>query len=1316
MKKLLFLLLLLYSISANTQTIKETYQDFWKAMDSRNNSFIVEKGEQLLILIEKNKIEIDSIIIKIRLLTANGYSNMGNYTRSLELNLQTLEINEKVIGKEHPYYATSLNNIALDYSDLGDYNNSLVYNLLSLEIHEKLFGKESKDYAMSLNNLAVNNSNLGDYNKAIEYNSLVLEIYEKILGKEHPSYATSLGNLAVSYSDLGDYKKALEYNLLSLKIREKVVGKDHPSYAVSLNNIAFNYSKLGDYNKALEFNLLALKIREKVFGKEHHDYALSINNIATNYSDLGDYNKALEYNLLALEIYEKVVGKNHPNYARSLNNLASNYSNLGDYNKALEYNLLALEIYEKVYGKEHNSYASSLGNLALNYSDLGDYNKALEYNLLALEIYEKVLGKEHPSYALGLNNIAFNSSKLGDFNRALEYNLLALEIYEKVVGKEHPDYAGSLNNLASNYSDLNDYNKALKYNLLALKIYEKVFGKEHPDFALSLNNIASNYSDLGDINKALEYNLLALEIRGELFGKHHPAYAMSVGNLALNYSDLGDYNKALEYNLLALEIYEKVFGKEHLDYAMSLNNIATSYSALGDYNKSLEYNLLVLKIREKVVGKEHPDYAMSLIYIASNYSDLGDINKALEYNLLALEIYEKVFGKEHSLYALSLNNIAVNYSYLGANNKALEYNLLALKIREKVFGKEHPAYAMSLSNIAVNYMNLDEYNKALEYNLFALKIYEKVLGKVHPSYALSLNNIAFTFANLGDYNKSLQFLTQSLEVSIQSFSKNKFGLTTAIQSLYKKTIELSIQKLASLSCIESSKISTLHNKWIAINGIIGSDQEQLKRRIELSDDKVLITLFDELKTSQFQLIKYNELTLVERKEKESKIILLEKQITELQSKLNSYSVGFSEMNRTFSSRDEVNNLNDNEVLVDIMRFPYYDFKSNIWSDSIKYLVFISNSKDSVADFLYFHTGKELEEINFENYKYQATNFDNKTELKDTSFYNSFWKPISDKIGNAKTIYVSLGGVYNNINLNTLYNPETGKYLLEEKDIRIVNSARDFVLSKEQEKKIYTTNTASLFGFPDFNGNTTVSADTSDLFASTRDLNSFWLDSLTRGGLKANPLPATKIEVENISLTLKSKAWQVNSFLAENASETNIKKQESPRILHIATHGFFFPDVPMDKDNTRFLGMDRKQVVQDPMLRSGLLFTGANKTLKGEETKGENGLLSASEASLLDLRETELVVLSACETGKGEVKNSEGVYGLRKAFSDAGAKNIIMSLWKVDDKVTQEFMSRFYEIWLNDKTSIREAFNKTQLEIKAKYPEPYYWGAFILVGE
>jgi CHAT domain-containing protein len=310
----------------------------------------------------------------------------------------------------------------------------------------------------------------------------------------------------------------------------------------------------------------------------------------------------------------------------------------------------------------------------------------------------------------------------------------------------------------------------------------------------------------------------------------------------------------------------------------------------------------------------------------------------------------------------------------------------------------------------------------------------------------------------------------------------------------------------------------------------------------------------------------------------------------------------------------------------------------------------------------------------------------------------------------------MNGVYNKINLNTIYNPFNSKYLIEEYDIRVVNSARDFIQNKEKEQIQHTTNTAVLFGYPNFDGNSSFSSDTAVLFAINRDLSSFWIDSLTRGGLKVNPLPGTKKEINNISHTLNSYGWNINSYTENDATESNLKKISRPRVLHIATHGYFFSDIPQITDNNRFLGMDRNQVIQDPMLRSGLLFAGANRTLSGEKSTGENGLLSAAEASLLDLSETELVVLSACETGRGEETNSEGVYGLRKAFSDAGAQNIIMSLWKVDDKVTQEFMSRFYEIWLNEKTTIREAFYKTQLEIKAKYPEPYYWGAFILVGE
>ena len=1064
MKKILIFLLLLNSICGITQSIDEIHQDFWKAVDKGNNPIIIEKGEQLFVYIEKDSIEIDSSIIEIRLLTALAYSNIGNHIRSLDLNLQTLEIRENVFGKKHAYQAQCLNNIANNYLDQGNYYSSL------------------------------------------------------------------------------------EYNLLALKIKKKTVGKKNISYATSLNNIALNYSKLGDYTKALECNLLALEIKKKALGKEHPKYATSLNNIA------------------------------------------------------------------------------------VNYLKLGDYNKALEYNLIALEIRKKSLGKEHQDYAQSLNNIAFNYLKLGDFKKALEYNLSVLVIQEKISGKEHQDYLACLNNISENYIDIGEYNKALEYILKALKICKKTLGEVHPDYATNLNNTAMIYSYLGEKNKALEYNLLALSIR------------------------------------------EKVLGKEHPDYASSLNNISSIYFSQGEYDKALEYGFLALESREKTVGKGHPDYA------------------------------------------ISLNNLSLNYSNLGNFNKALEYNLLALEINEKIYGKEHPEYAKSLAHIAKNHSELAEYSKALEYNLLALKINEQSFGKEHPTYGSNLCAISCDYFKISDFNKALDFLTQSLEISIHSFTKNKFGLTPEIKFSFKQKVELYIQLLASLSSIENSKIETLHNNWITINGIIGSNQDQLKRKIELSNNNELIKLFDELTKYQFKLSSYTNLTKIEKKQNESNLILLENQITELQSKLNKYSLDFSELNRTFTSRDVTNKLKDKEVLVNIMCFPYYDFKSNDWSDSKKYLVFISNSKTTIADYIYIQKGNDLEELIFRDYKNQATKFDDKTELKDSNFYNYFWKPIADKIGNAETIYVSLGGVYNNINLNTLYNQETGKYLIEEKDIRIVNSARDFVLSKERQKKIFTSTIASLYGFPDFNGNTTISVDTLDYLTSERNLSQEWIDRLTRGNMKASPLPATKIEIENISSTFNKNGWNVSSYSGSEASETNLKKEKSPRVLHIATHGYFFEDIPLDTISNRFFGMDRNQMIQNPMLRSGLLFKGANRTLKGEKSIGENGLLSATEASLLDLRETELVVLSACETGKGEVKNSEGVYGLRKAFSDAGAQNIIMSLWKVDDEVTQEFMTLFYEIWLNKKTSIREAFNKTQLEIKAKYPQPYYWGAFILVGE
>lgn len=912
-------------------------------------------------------------------------------------------------------------------------------------------------------------------------------------------------------------------------------------------------------------------------------------------------------------------------------------------------------------------------------------------------------------------NIGQRYYRLNEHENSIKYLKNVKQIVEKDNSSKEVFYSRTLNLIANNYSELKQYDSSLTYNKLANEAYKVSHGIQHQFFAITLASTAQTLSYLREFEQSDKLFKEAIGIFELNVQQRTIIYAELIMSTGVNLYYSEKYNEALSFELQAKSLFEKENNIYSEEYLLCLNYLSSIYSSLKQYSEAKEINQYSLFIQEKYFSKDTRTYSNTLNNLSQNYSGLGDIDSASIYMKISLAVTEKLFGQESSEYYISLNNLGELYFNQGNYKEALRTHkkCLEIKLRNKSISKLE--LAGSFNNLAKSYKYSNENISAKQNYLKALEIQINEGGDVSNTIS-TYTNLGFVNLDLKNYDEAQFDFEESLRLNLNKFTKLKTGLSSKILFDIKNDLINSINILNNLCFVNDKVNNSTFNNWIALNGLIGSDFRLAMKEASYGDDTLLITIFNEINIKKNELNKLNELNYGLVDNKESKIKQLKKEIEFKEMELSRNSKMFHLFKKTIKFQDVYSELKESDVFIDITNYPKTSFNTNQWTDSTQYLVFITDSKDTIVDYVFIDDGTKIDQIVFDLYKQQASDIETKTDLKSAIFYNSFWKPIADKIGDAKTIYVSLGGVYNNINLNTLYNPETGKYLLEEKDIRLVNSARDFVLSKEQEKKIYTTNTAALFGFPDFNGNTTVAVDSTDFLASTRDLNSFWLDSLTRGGLYAKPLPATKIEVENISLTLKSKGWQVNSYLAENASETNIKKQESPRILHIATHGYFFPDIPIDKDNTRFLGMDRQQVVQDPMLRSGLLFTGANKTLKGEESKGENGLLSAAEASLLDLRETELVVLSACETGKGEVKNSEGVYGLRKAFSDAGAKNIIMSLWKVDDKVTQEFMSRFYEIWLNDKTSIREAFNKTQLEIKAKYPEPYYWGAFILVGE
>jgi CHAT domain-containing protein len=302
---------------------------------------------------------------------------------------------------------------------------------------------------------------------------------------------------------------------------------------------------------------------------------------------------------------------------------------------------------------------------------------------------------------------------------------------------------------------------------------------------------------------------------------------------------------------------------------------------------------------------------------------------------------------------------------------------------------------------------------------------------------------------------------------------------------------------------------------------------------------------------------------------------------------------------------------------------------------------------------------------------------------DDVSYEQYWAKVEPALAGKKVVYLSLDGVYNQLNLNSLKNT-AGSYVVNQYDLVLLGNSKDLLTIKSRTPSAPRKN-AMLLGFPDY------------------------------GGDELAALPGTKLELDGISKMLKTSGYQVTQFTQKEASEKNLKNIKAPALVHIATHGYFLKDVELGGNA---FGVNAENAANNPLLRSGLMLAGASKTISGETSpnleSNDNGVLTAYEAMNLNLEGTELIILSACETGLGDVKNGEGVYGLQRAFLVAGADALIMSLWKVDDDATQLLMTNFYTNWikLRDK---QKAFKQAQLQLMAKYKEPYYWGAFVMIG-
>ena len=689
----------------------------------------------------------------------------------------------------------------------------------------------------------------------------------------------------------------------------------------------------------------------------------------------------------------------------------------------------------------------------------------------------------------------------------------------------------------------------------------------------------------------------------------------------------------------------------------------------------------------------------------------------------ALRINKMVLGEEHPDYITSLNNLAYAYSYLGKYDDAESLYKEALNIGEKIFGEEHPYYASSLHNLAFIYKIKGNYSAAEPLFLTSLTIIKKVLGEEHPEYTADLNNLAGLYEGMGDYKKAFIYCTESADLAFRHMEKNFTALSEDEKLKWWQSVEGYFQLEPSILFKNSGSpggmLSQAFDQQLNLKSYILNDKAKVLQWARKNSDPQMQQLLNEWQNNKAILAKQYSLPVDARI---SQLDSLDKITNEEEKQINQQSAAFrtNQQNLQIDSRQVQQKLKPGEAAIEFIRFYYYH---KDWTDSVLYAAFVILPGDSTPHFVPLCEEKQLSGLldsksnssaQYVKQLYRGIGIKGRIQTdgkKGDTLYTLIWKPLLPWLNGIKKVSIAPAGLLNRVAFNALP-VDSNTYLIDKYQLRQFSSIRQIAEQKIPVQPSNNTTDITLYGGIQFNAADTTA--TSGNETSTTPLPDNVKRSI-RVGIW-NDLPGTLKEVNNIKqlFTTNKKATQI--ITGANATEESLKQLsgKSPSILHLATHGFSLPDADKKRITNSTVSENQFTLADNPLLRSGIIMAGANRVWNGAVPipGKEDGIVTAYEISNMDLSNTELVVLSACETALGDIKGTEGVFGLQRAFKLAGVQNMLLSLWQVPDAETAELMNLLYANKLNGMTTY-EAFNKAQDAMRKKYP-PYYWAAFVLI--
>ncbi len=1203
-----------------------------------------------------------------------------------------------------------------------------------LQLQERTHGADSEPVGDAANILGLLLHRQNKLDAAQSHFERALKIYTRVLGDKHSAVAVVLDNMAGVLSSRGHYAKSLALGKRALALLNKSLGSDHISVAVSSHNLAQRLYLRGRYAEAKPLFELALATHAKVHGNDHPSVARISSNLAFALKALGDNREAQRLWSRSLEVCERSLGPDHPAVATALTGLASLHEIRGQLAEAQPLAERALAIRRKSLGPEHPETVAStreLGSLLLLRGDHAGARRQLQQ---ALAIHRRVLGSEHPAVANSLLALARLEMALANGGRAKPLVEEAARIVEERHGPDHSMAAAILDLRADLIAAPLGSEAESRLLERSLAIRTKAYGEDAPGVVTSLRKLASLRYRQGLVEDSRRLYVRALAVRTAAFGAGHQNTASSQHDLAGLLPGAGEFGESERLYRAALATRERVFSADHHITADTLSDLAVLVRQRGAMRESRDLTERALRIRERVFGKNHPTVALSVNNLAVLLGSLGSQGEARRLHERAIAIWESTFGRDSLHVATGLHNYASWVRSVGARDHAMKLAERALAIRERLLGRTHPETALSAQLMGQLLQDAGAFAEARTYLERTVAIRDEVLGAAHPSTAVGRHNLAAVLLQLGEHTRARDLFTGSIAVQEQIRVSDHPALSAAYGS--RAWTHLALGEAAPAEADFRKALDLAESHALRLLGARGGGRRVAGTQAARNQLDAWLSACESLgHTGYAEVLRLKGLTarVAEREQSllrggDTQVAAVLRELESVDRKLATITNAFPGPTASAASRTlwraeygkaaaecerlrlavgkrfptERDAAHARDVPALQARLPRGTALLDFLRTSDTYVVWVvtrAGSETRVA----LGPAAEIDTA-AQTFVDSVSDPGAKDWGKDSRALGAL---IVNRIAGhlpsgVRRLIVSPDSVLSSVPFGLLPGTEAGRFLGEQ--FQVVRATSAHRLMAQAERSTAGVG-ALLLGGVDFGKAPAPSRARRHADRQRRS--------------RFATLPATRVEIAELAAQLGKNSTKLTGM---DASEASLREHvQGRRVVHLATHGYAQADRLAALRRLRpaadwSTSTEERHLASptDPMTLFGLALAGANNAGTG----GDDGLLSALEASHLDLRATELVVLSACDTAGGVAENGEGVSGLVGAFQLAGAQQVIASLWRVDDEATRRLMSAFYRAWVprggkpaHAATALREAQSVVRKD--PKWAHPYYWSPWVI---